>query len=144
LVVLLSVLLFSGSLLSFSDESGRQVMLRITGNLTDPAGLIISKSANMWPLIAILVLICLVSVITILLFRNRKYQLLLSKLILFLSAGLIMALAWYAFILVSAGKMRIIPGFKMALPVLILLFSFLAYRGILKDDRLVRSYDRLR
>jgi hypothetical protein len=32
----------------------------------------------------------------------------------------------------------------MALPFLQLIFSILAYRGIKKDDQLVKSYDRLR
>jgi hypothetical protein len=32
----------------------------------------------------------------------------------------------------------------MVMPVIITIASILAYRGILKDDRLVKSYDRLR
>jgi hypothetical protein len=36
------------------------------------------------------------------------------------------------------------PGFRMAIPLLQLIFSVLAWRGIKKDDDLVKSYDRLR
>jgi hypothetical protein len=60
------------------------------------------------------------------------------------ATGLIIALAYYAISLMHAFRLTIIPGFKMAIPVLNLIFSVLAYRGILKDDRLVKSYDRLR
>jgi hypothetical protein len=46
--------------------------------------------------------------------------------------------------IVTKFDAEIIPGFKMILPVLILITSILALRGIRKDDRLVKSYDRLR
>ena len=36
------------------------------------------------------------------------------------------------------------PGLKMVIPLLIMISVTLAYRGISKDDRLVKSYDRLR
>jgi len=144
LVVILSLLLFTGSLLSFTDETGRLVKLTISGNLTDQSGQVISHVAEMWPLVAILALIAMVSAITILLFRNRKVQLLLAKSVIILAAGLLIGLSYYAFSLINSARLTLMPVFKMALPVLILLFSVFAYRGILKDDRLVRSYDRLR
>jgi hypothetical protein len=144
LVIVLSILLFNISVLNFNDETGRLLNLRISGNLTDQSGQIISKSSSMLLVIAFLILICIISVITILLYRNRKRQLLLVKIMIFLSAGVIAGLSWNAWNIVSAEKMTLMPGFNMVLHLLILLFSLLAHRGILKDDRLVKSYDRLR
>ena len=40
--------------------------------------------------------------------------------------------------------LTIIPGIKMVVPLLILIFGILAQRGIKHDENLVRSYDRLR
>jgi hypothetical protein len=39
---------------------------------------------------------------------------------------------------------EIVPGIKMALPFLMLISMILAYKGIKKDDDLVKGYDRLR
>jgi hypothetical protein len=63
---------------------------------------------------------------------------------IFLSAGLIIISIYYSYSVINRFDTKIIPGFKMVLPVLVFLFTLLAYRGIKKDDRLVKSYDRLR
>jgi hypothetical protein len=39
---------------------------------------------------------------------------------------------------------EIVPGIKMVIPFIIMIAAILAYRGIASDDRLVKSYDRLR
>jgi hypothetical protein len=37
-----------------------------------------------------------------------------------------------------------VPGVKMAFPPVILVLAIMSYRGIVKDERLLKSYDRLR
>jgi hypothetical protein len=143
-VLLLPLLFFRGGVLNFVDGSGKTIDLMLTGDLTDQEGLIIKQVANIWPITAILILTTSLSLITILLFKNRKIQLFLAILLIVMSAGLLIALSWFAFSVTNSCKLTIIPGFKMAIPALILVFSILAYRRILKDDRLVKSYDRLR
>jgi uncharacterized membrane protein YidH (DUF202 family) len=64
--------------------------------------------------------------------------------LIILAAGFVIASIHVSFNIVSKFEARIIPGFKMILPILILIISILAYRGIKKDDQLVKSYDRLR
>jgi ammonia channel protein AmtB len=98
----------------------------------------------MWPVAIILILLSLFSLIAIFLFKNRKIQLIIAAGVIIMSAGLIIALAWYGFNVISDFKMNLAPGISITIPFLILVFSVLAYRGILKDDRLVKSYDRLR
>ncbi len=144
LVLLLSLLCFFGSTLHFVDESGNVVKLMISDSLTGQSGQATGQAANIWPFAAILILISLLSLIAIFLFKNRKIQLIVSIIVLILSAGLIIALTWYGFNVISSYNMKIVPGISMTLPLFILIFSVLAYRGILKDDRLVKSYDRLR
>jgi hypothetical protein len=51
---------------------------------------------------------------------------------------------YVSFRIVSKFDARLIPGFKIILPIVILVLSILAFRGIKKDDQLVKSYDRLR
>jgi hypothetical protein len=143
-VVILSLILFLGSIINFTDESGNTVKLMIDGSLTGQNGQSAGQVANMWLISVILILISLLSLVAIFLFKNRKIQLGVAIVVIIHSAGLLIALAWYGFNVISNFKMKIAPGINMAVPIFILVLSFLAYRGILKDDRLVKSYDRLR
>jgi hypothetical protein len=81
---------------------------------------------------------------TIFIFKNRKIQLWFSLFLIILAAVFIIASIHLSLSIISKFEAKIIPGFKMVLPVLTLIISVLAYRGIKKDDQLVKSYDRLR
>lgn len=96
------------------------------------------------PLSMFIILIPILSVITILVYKNRKIQLWLALSLIVISAVFIIASIHISFITISKYESRIVPGFKMFLPVIILVLTVLAYKGIRKDDRLIRSYDRLR
>lgn len=144
LVLLLALLSLFGSTLHFVDASGNAIKLMTSGSLTAQDGQNAGQVANMWPVAIILILLSLLSLIAIFLFKNRKIQLIIAIGVIIMSAGLIIALAWYGFKVISDFNLNIAPGISIAIPFLILVFSVLAYRGILKDDRLVKSYDRLR
>ena len=143
-VLLLSLLFFRGAVFRFSDESGRAIHMLLNGNLADQAGLSLTQVHTLWPLSGLLILLSALSIMTIFLFKNRKVQLLLALVVIITASVFIIALSFYAISYIDSFRLTIIPGFKMAIPLLILIFSILAYRGILKDDRLVKSYDRLR
>lgn len=83
--------------------------------------------------------ICLLSIF---LFNNRKLQMRLSLLsILGALAGLVVA--GILFSQDSAGQTAQL-GLGFGLPVISILLTYLAYRNIQKDDKLVKSMDRLR
>jgi peptidoglycan/LPS O-acetylase OafA/YrhL len=96
------------------------------------------------PLSVLIILIPALSLITIFFFKNRKMQLRLSLLLIVLCSLLIIALIHVYIITATRYDARMVPGFKMILPLIILVITILAYRGIKKDDQLVKSYDRLR
>jgi hypothetical protein len=96
------------------------------------------------PLSVIIILIPALSLLTILFFKNRKIQLWLALSVIILVVGLIIVSIFYSWFVISKYGAEIMSGFKMAIPVLMLVFAVLAYRGIKKDDRLIKSYDRLR
>jgi hypothetical protein len=85
-----------------------------------------------------------ISLITIFIFKNRKVQLKLTGFLIILIVVCIIALIHVSMSIISKFEAGIIPGFKMILPVIMLIFSVLAYKGIRKDDQLVKSYERLR
>ena len=83
--------------------------------------------------------ICLLSIF---LFNNRKLQMRLSLLsILGALAGLVVA--GILFSQDSAGQTAQL-GLGFGLPVISIILTYLAYRNIQKDDKLVKSMDRLR
>lgn len=87
-------------------------------------------------------LVALLLVVIIFLYSNRKLQMNLTKLGLFLTGVGIGAAAYHLFTDQAASIAQ--PAVGVALPLLVLIFSFLALRNIGKDEKLVRSVDRLR
>lgn len=91
----------------------------------------------------------LLSVIIIFLFKNRRLQIKLSKLLLLLITFQIVAIFVYldasiAFLNPTKAPFAIHYKFGMFLPFISLIFSYLTIRFIKKDEKLVRSADRLR
>ena len=97
-------------------------------------------SAQSWLLYLILTaLLCGLAFVTIFLYGNRKLQL------RFCIVGLLLALALLALYFVKmtgflTGTMALSSVFYFAVPVCF----FMAIRGVVRDEKLVRSIDRLR
>jgi hypothetical protein len=143
-MVLLSSLLIPGSFLNFTEKTGSVIRVSFNEVVRDNAGKATELLEKLMPLSVLIVLIPVISLATIFFFKKRKFQLQLSRLLIFLAGILVIAYIHVSFRIVSKIDAGLIPGFKMILPVLILILSILAYRGIRKDDQLVKSYDRLR
>lgn len=97
------------------------------------------------PLVFFIVSISIIGFTTILLFKNRARQIMLIKLNILLSIILIIGI----FIIYSRMIQSVVvvsEVFKTAafFPLITLIFFVLAYRAVKKDDKLVRSADRLR
>lgn len=108
-----------------------------------------------WPIAVGVAILCVLALATMLDFKNRKRQLMLCKTTL----GLLPVLAVGAFLnawqaievtmeassalggLVSGSGGY---GFAPVLPLVAMVFVFLALKGIQKDEALIRSMDRLR
>lgn len=86
-------------------------------------------------------LITTVSIISIFLFSNRKLQVKIIAVAILLSVALI-GLAIYAIVLHQKDQYQFGPA--VIIPVFVLVFNFLAYKGVKHDEHLVKSMDRLR
>lgn len=93
----------------------------------------------------IVMLVAILSGITIFLFKKRKVQIKLCYLIM---CFLILCLGIIIFCIVSIPSNYPFKDLEQSYPVIILLIAiildFLAIRGIKKDEKLVRSANRLR
>ena len=99
------------------------------------------------PLIIVAVGIGLLALFTISQFKNRSFQIKLTNIGVLSSVALIMGI-FFLYIPMIEKKINIIPDYSKAfgiyLPLLALVFMVLANRAIKRDDKLVRSADRLR
>jgi hypothetical protein len=88
--------------------------------------------------------VSLISLVSIFLYKNRKFQMKLG----WFNIMLMMALLIYIFFTATAdaNTLKASLSFKMAffMPVISCVFTFLANRAINKDEKLVKSLDRLR
>lgn len=113
--------------------------LRITSissqNLTMP---------NTWMFIALTAVIGLVSFITIFFFKKRKLQTNLTKINIFLNIFLILLIFFYADNLYKIINVEATYKLGAYFPIISLLFLILANRFITKDEKLIKSADRLR
>lgn len=91
-----------------------------------------------------LILVPLLSLTAIFLFKRRTLQKNLTLLAVALSICLCIIIVYYCALLINRSGAAFVPGFRMILPVLMLIATIMAYRGIVKDEKLVKSYDRLR
>ncbi|RYZ16604.1 MAG: DUF4293 family protein [Chitinophagaceae bacterium] len=102
------------------------------------AGPELNAQAILW-LTILTAIICGLAFVTIFLYGNRKMQLRFSIIGLFLSIGLL-ALYFLQLGNFTSGVMALSCMFYFAIPIC----WFLAIRGIVRDEKLIRSMDRLR
>jgi len=134
LTSLLSILFLKGSYLTFFDKSGSTINIMVTGlfksdGISDP-----EKISDLWILL----------VVGVFLFKMRNIQLKFVKLQIVLILVLFAASAIYTFMVLSKFDTSLDSWYKLLVPASQLILSVLAFKGIKKDDELVKSYDRLR
>jgi hypothetical protein len=144
LTTLVSFIFLRGSILSFINKAGSAINITLTGIMKSPDGQTFELVQNVLPITILIPVIAGLSFSVIFFFKNRAFQLLLTRILIALITGLILVFGYYSFIVISQQDCVLVPGIKMAMPVIQLILSILAFRGIKKDDQLVKSYDRLR
>jgi len=103
-------------------------------NIQDNVGLIALFSAT-----------GVLALIAIFLFNNRSTQMRVTIFAFIANLiGIIFGIVYYMQNSADVGDKTVDDGFGMYLPILTLVFTSLAYRFIGKDEKLVKSMDRLR
>lgn len=122
-------------------------VLKLTGlGIVDQSG---ETIITVYGLAVVVIAASVLPLVTIFLFKNRMLQFRLCVVEIVLLAGVLLCEAyyiWHGYDLMreasASGHMTV--GFVALLPVLSLIFNFLALRGIKKDIVLVKSLDRIR
>ena len=144
LTTLLPFLFLKGTILSILNNNGSGFTLTLHGIFQTTGEQVSELTAKPLILQLILILITVSSVIAISLFRKRRLQKKMAFIVMILAVALAGVIIYYIISLSSETYASLTPGYRMFLPLIILLFAFLAYMGIRKDEDLVKSYERLR
>ena len=144
LTTLLPLLFLKVTVINFTDKSSTVIKLTISGIFRDKTGSGLELIEKTLPLSVFTIIILLLSAITLFIYKNRKIQMLFTKALIFISGMFLVAIVYYSWSIAKEFDAALIFGFEMFLPAAILILAVLAYRGIKKDDLLVKSYDRLR
>jgi hypothetical protein len=140
----MSFLFLKGGILSFINETGDTIKLTFSGVVNTSGGNAPELIHNSLLIAVLIIIIGVLALVTIFLFKKRNIQLLLTGILIGGVTAFIIACGYYYWLIVTQYNSELVPGIKMILPVIMLILAILAYRGIKKDDRLVKSYDRLR
>ena len=143
ITALLTGLLIPGSLLHFSGGKGIDYLIGFSGMFKSEAG-VRDLLARLYPVAIIVLIIIALSLISIFLFKKRNIQKILTIVIILLSCILIITLAYSSYKLNSNLRVEFVPTVKMIIPFFIPLTAYMSYRGISRDENLIKSYDRLR
>jgi glucan phosphoethanolaminetransferase (alkaline phosphatase superfamily) len=140
----LSILFLKGPFLTFFDNSGSALKLSIAGLIRITENGSHELSGNTLIIYIPGLIVPAISLVIIFLFKNRKLQLAATRILMLIILTFLAVSIIYTFIILSGFNAEIESWYKLLIPVLQLIFSYLAFRGIKKDDDLVKSYDRLR
>lgn len=129
-------------------KMGKDLMmsnLMLSGNQTNPDIVKAVFGENMvFPLFVTLLICCPLTILTIFKFKNRKLQARLCVLNIWLMIIWYALYAAYIFIWQPEGTTMFHITFAAILPFIAIIFFILARKGILADEKLVRSMDRIR
>jgi hypothetical protein len=139
-VAVLSGFMLTGDLLIMDSGSGTLFTIGFQG-LGEEGGEIIQR---LWPLSFLLALVPLLALVAIFLYRKRSTQMRVTMITLLLSLGTLFLGAFYVIMFDRKIDVTIIWKIKVVFPLVSAILAWLAYRAILRDDLMVKSYDRLR
>lgn len=143
LTTILAGLFLTGIFFEFVSGEGSRFIVSISGIYENSTESLL-MTGKIIPVLLIAVIIPMVSLITLFLFRNRKLQMRAILILIILVILLIGTSAYYVLPFIRPGNGKLIPVFRMFIPVINLFLGIMAYFAVRKDEKMVRSYDRLR
>ena len=125
-----------------TDKSGIFHHLNASGIFKDGVeGVAIQNS---WPILGLISLIMVTIVFTIFQFRNRSVQIKLAYINILLLICLMVVIYFFAWNGSNALGGSFYFKLQTSFPLVAAVFTYLAIRGIVKDENLVKSIDRIR
>ncbi len=141
-VVLLAALGCAWSLVDFDNGLLQQTLSAWQLSPVEPADA--AQTAHFWGLFAISLAIPVVALVTIFLYHRRMLQIRLCILNMLLMVGYYVVLGVCVWLVVDKSDSDFRPKLAALFPIIEFILTWLAIRGIGKDEAKVRAADRLR
>jgi hypothetical protein len=143
ILALLSISLFRGGIMQFTSGNESFYTLGFSG-VTKNAGLITEVTVRSIGLPVCLVIIPVLAIAAILLFKKINIQRTVVLIVIAFTLCLFIMTGYYWYIVNHKFGGVPVPGIKMAFPPVMIVLAILAWRAIIKDEKLLKSYDRIR
>jgi hypothetical protein len=139
-VAVLSGLMLTGDLVMMDSGGGTLFSINFMG-LAEEGGRILQR---LWPLTFLLALVPILALVALFLYRKRTLQMRVTMIVLLLSLGTLILGAFYVVMFDRKIDITILWKVRALFPLVSAILAWLAHRAILRDELLVKSYDRLR
>jgi len=140
----ISIIFLKGVYLTFFDNSGYLLNLAMNGLHRISENGAEEKIGDAWILAVTALIIPGLSLITVFMYKRRDLQLVLVRILMLVVLAFMTASLSYTLYIISRYDANLDNWYKLLVPVFQFVLVILAFRGIKRDDDLVKSYDRLR
>lgn len=140
----ISIIFLKGVYLTFFDKSGTHLNLAMTGLYRIAENGALEQIGVLWFITIPGLIIPALSMITVFMYKRRDLQLILVRILMLFVIAFLAASIIYIIFIIARFETNIDNWYKLLIPVIQLVLVILAFRGVKKDDDLVKSYDRLR
>ncbi|NMC37007.1 MAG: DUF4293 domain-containing protein [Bacteroidales bacterium] len=144
LTTALPLLFLKGNFLRIINRTGNEIVMKFSGIYQSAGDDGFSCLGQMLPVSVMTIIIPSLSVLAISLYKKRKFQMKVVAVLIVIAVLWIGLILYYSLAAGEGLSSSYVPGAKLYLAPLVLIFGILAYRGIRRDENLVSSYDRLR
>ena len=141
LVTILSILLLTGPLAILSLE-GAAYVLKHSG-LSTPDG--VKMELATWPMTTLFLVGAHLALISIFAYKNRIRQMRIAIFLIFIFIGMVAMILYY--VAVAKGQLDgalVLYRWRVVIPPISAILTYLAFRRIRRDELLVKAYDRIR
>ncbi len=139
-VAVLSGLMLTGDIVMMDSGGGTLFSINFMG-LAEEGGPLLQR---LWPLTFLLALVPLLALVAVFLYRKRTVQMRITMIVLLLSLGTLLLGAFYVVMFDRKIDITILWNVRVLFPLISAILAWLAHRAILRDELLIKSYDRLR
>jgi predicted membrane protein len=140
-VFVLSLLMLSGPL-AVVTAGGHEIILR-AGGVFDLSGDKLNVST--WPLAVLITGVSVLVILDILSYKNRIRQIRITIFLVLLFAGMTGMIFYYVhFIRERFQDPHTLHQWRIVVPPIAIILLYLAFRGIRRDELLVKAYERIR
>lgn len=140
-VFFLTILMFTGSIADFSGDA--EVLSLKHSGVFNSQGERLELST--WPLTLFFAVVSVLAFFNIFSYKHRVRQMRLCIYLMLISVGMVAMMFYFTW--VAGNKFdanQTLYQWRYVIPPIAIILQFLAFRGIRKDELMVKAYDRIR